>query len=134
MKALSLKELELELGDILVCESDNSCMFTRGCEYEVMQAEDGKLGVNTDCGFLATTSASLFINTTHTHSDSKLSSGKLNEWPIHDIKREPIKLGEPIDFIGSGCHVGKSMVDVPIELLTLSSKELPVRTSLASTR
>ena len=93
MKALSLSELELELGDILVCDSAESYMFTHGCEYEVEQAEDGKLGVNTDCGYLATTSASLFINITNAHSASELSSGKLNEWPIHELKRVPVNLG-----------------------------------------
>lgn len=129
MKALTLKELELELGDILVCESDNSCMFTHGCEYEVEQAEDGKLGVNTDCGFLATTSASLFTKITNTHSDSKLPSGTLNEWPTHELKRKGVRCGE-LSLIGAGYRTGKS---TPAQILT-QQINTPIRPTLDGTR
>jgi hypothetical protein len=36
-------------------------MFSEGITYRVEQAEDGKLVVMCDCGFYASTSASLFI-------------------------------------------------------------------------
>ena len=54
------QELDVELDDIIVCVSESSEMFTAGVEYVVTATEDGKLGVLTDCGFIATTTASLF--------------------------------------------------------------------------
>lgn len=60
MCQLRLQELDVKVGDIIVCVSEDSEMCTSGIEYEVKQAEDGKLGIMTDCGFIATTSTSLF--------------------------------------------------------------------------
>jgi hypothetical protein len=124
MKALTLKELALELGDILVCESQDSCMFTYGSEYEVELSEDGKLGVNTDCGFHATTSASIFTKITITHSDSKPSSGKLNEWAIHNVKR--IKVPSEVVYIGGYRNVGRTALTY--------TPEHPLQPELVETR
>lgn len=60
MYQFRLQDLDVELGDIVVCVSEVSDMYTAGIEYEVEQADDGRLGVMTDCGYIATTSASLF--------------------------------------------------------------------------
>lgn len=126
MKALSLKELALELGDIIVCESGNSTLFTHGVKYEVEQAEDGKLGVITDCGFLATTSASLFTKITCTHSDNKPSSGALNEWPVHDVKRVKLpRVGNTIQCIGHGINVGKSLMRINLHQAMTHQSHVP---------
>lgn len=126
MKALSLKELELELGDIIVCESGNSTLFTHGVKYEVEQAHDGKLGVITDCGFLATTSASLFTKITCTHSDNKPSSGALNEWPVHDVKCVKLpRIGSTIRCIGHGINVGKSLMRINLPQALTQQSHVP---------
>lgn len=61
MTPLSLRELELSEGTIIRCVSEDTDMFSHDVDYVVEQAEDGKLGVVTDCGFHATSSSSLFI-------------------------------------------------------------------------
>lgn len=60
MYQFHIQELDVEVGDIVVCVSGDSDLYTAGVEYQVEQAADGRLGVMTDCGFIATTSASLF--------------------------------------------------------------------------
>lgn len=74
MLSKSFQDLGADIDDILVCSSETTTMFTKGNEYIVQQADDGVMFIMTDCGFPATTSASLF------------TIGKLREgYPVHPL-------------------------------------------------
>jgi hypothetical protein len=91
MKALTLKELDVSPGDILVCESNDSTLFTYGIEYTVEREPlTGKFGIMTDCGFIATTTVALFIKT-HEVVPVKVEETppkQLSSWPVHNVSTE----------------------------------------------
>lgn len=105
----TIKELDVQIGDIVVCVSENSGMFTSGVEYEVEQADDGRLGLMCDCGFVATTSASLFtpLKLLAEHEVTALKSNPTAPWsfPLAHIwlrsERPAMPLGE-VTYLGSG--------------------------------
>ncbi|UIW11040.1 hypothetical protein VP5_028 [Vibrio virus VPMCC5] len=97
MYQFRIQELDAEVGDIVVCVSEVSEMYTTGREYEVEQADDGRLGVRTDCGFIATTSASLFTYL----SDYLAQQPEPFKWDLLTSTSRGMRCGELV-LIGAG--------------------------------
>lgn len=107
MRQLKIQELDVAVGDIVVCVSESSEIYTTGREYEVQQADDGRLGVLTDCGFIATTSASLFAYL----SDYLTSTDKHFSWDLLTNTRKGFRQGE-LAVIGCGVSTSSSRLNI----------------------
>lgn len=100
MYQFHIQELDVEVGEIVVCVSDDSTMFTSGAEYEVDQVFHHRLGLMCDCGFVATTSASLFTPIELLES-SVIKTTISYPWQLLSRIERGVKLGELV-YIGSG--------------------------------